>query len=386
MRCVVASIVLFLCACVAPTNAHDGGAEDAGVIVDSGVPFDAGVITSTLIVKYPAGAHTLSVRGNRAPFNWNSGVPMQQLDGDTWTLTVTTLEGDLEWKPLLDDATWSRGPNWNAHAGGTTEVAPRFFTAAGTWSRYWPSFSSTLLGNTRGVYVYLPPTYAENTAARFPVVYMHDGQNLFDPNAAFGGVTWGVAETMNAGADDGSIREAIVIGPENAGAARIDEYTPTADPTYGGGDGGLYLRFVVEELKPTVDATFRTRTGAADTVMVGSSLGGLITSYAGVTHADTFGAIGVMSPSTWWDGRVILSLVSGSGPVRPLRVYLDSGDSGPSSDDVDNTRDLAQVYVSLGYADAGVFRYTVQAGATHTEAAWASRLPGAMGFLLGRGR
>ena len=120
--------------------------------------------------------------------------------------------------------------------------------------------------------------------------------------------------------------------------------------------------------------------------MVGSSLGGLLTSYPGVTHAANFGAIGVMSPSTWWDGRVILSLVSGSGPVRPLRVYLDSGDSGPSSDDVDNTRDLAQVYTSLGYADAGVFRYTVQAGATHTEAAWASRLPGAMGFLLGRGR
>jgi predicted alpha/beta superfamily hydrolase len=378
----LASFVLFAC----PTpSAVDAGVQDSG-FVDSGVPFDAGVIISTLIVKYPAGTHTLSVRGSRPPFNWNSGIAMQRLDAETWSLTVTTLEGDLEWKPLLDDATWSLGPNWNAHAGVSTEIAPRFFTTTGTWTRYWPSFNSTLLGNTRGVYVYLPPSYAENTAAHFPVVYMHDGQNLFDPNAAFGGVTWRVADTMNAGANDGSIREAIVIGPENAGTARIGEYTPTADPTYGGGDGGMYLRFMVEELKPVIDSTFRTKTSRADTVMLGSSLGGLISSYAGVTHADTFGCIGAMSPSTWWDGRVILSLVSQTGSTRPLRVYVDSGDSGDSMDDVTNTAALAGVYRSLGYRDGETFLYDVQPGGTHTEAAWASRLPGALTFLLGPAR
>ena len=153
-----------------------------------------------------------------------------------------------------------------------------------------------------------------------------------------------------------------------------------------GGRGDLYLRMLVEELKPRVDAELRTKPGRADTVIIGSSLGGLISAWAGVHQAPTYGLVGVMSPSTWWDGSMIIPAVQGSGMPRPIRVYVDSGDSGPSNDDVTETASLAVAYRSLGYVDGVTLKYVVQAGATHTESAWASRLPGALEFLLGPGR
>src|SRR5205823_854699 len=150
-----------------------------------------------------------------------------------------------------------------------------FFMPAGRSARRWTSFHSSLLGNDRGIWVYLPPSYDENPLARYPVIYMHDGQNLFDPAYAFGGVTWRAGEAMDHGIEalDPAVGlpEAIIVGPENVGDNRIDEYTPVPDPDYGGGGGDLYLRFLVEELKPQVDSTFRTRPEAPATALVGSS-------------------------------------------------------------------------------------------------------------------
>jgi predicted alpha/beta superfamily hydrolase len=397
MRALTLFVVL-LVACDVPAPVADAGTSDAGAFdaglsdagaldagaVDAGA-VDAGIVT-VLRVKYPAGTRTIFARGSKAPLNWNTGLAMTKVDAETWTLTVSTLAEDLEWKPLLDDSTWSKGPNYNGRVGVENEVAPRFVRDNGEWTRRWPSFSSTLLGNSRGVYVYLPPTYLENSAARMPVVYMHDGQNLFDPAAAFGGVTWGVPQTMDSGAGTARFREAIIVGVENAGGARISEYTPSVDAQYGGGNGELYLRMLVEELKPRVDAELRTKPGRDDTVLIGSSLGGLISSHAGVRKASTFGFIGAMSPSVWWDNRVLLTTVAQTSATRPIRVYVDSGDSGNSNDGVSDTRDLAAAYRTLGYVDGTTLKHVVQPGATHTESAWASRLPGALEFLLGPGR
>jgi predicted alpha/beta superfamily hydrolase len=191
---------------------------------------------------------------------------------------------------------------------------------------------------------------------------------------------------MDSAAGDGRFREAIIVGPENAGGARIAEYTQTVDAMNGGGNGDAYLRMLVEELKPKVDSELRTKPGREDTVLIGSSLGGLISSYAGVHHSDTFGVIGAMSPSTWWDNRVLLRQVASTTTPRPIRVYVDSGDSGPSNDDVTDTADLAAAYRALGYQDGSTLLYVVQPGATHTESAWASRLPTAFEFLLGPAR
>src|SRR4029078_3964792 len=160
-------------------------------------------------------------------------------------------------------------------------------------------FHSNLLGNDRTVWAYLPPSYSENTRATYPVLYMHDGQNLFDSQPAFGTGGWRVDATLNGAAEDGSIREIIVIAPENAGTDREYEYTPTVDPAEGkSGGGDLCLRFLVEELKPKVDTMLRTQPGRATTGTLGSSLGGLISVHAGVKDAATFGIVGALSPST----------------------------------------------------------------------------------------
>jgi predicted alpha/beta superfamily hydrolase len=285
----------------------------------------------------------------------------------------------------VDDVTWSRGPNYKVQPGQTVDVYPHFYTVNGTWSRRWPSVASTHLGNTRGVWVYLPPTYAENTRARFPVIYMHDGQNLFDPAAAFGGNPWRVQDALDVGAEDGTIREAIVVGPESS-ADRIGEYTPSNDPTYpSSGKGDLYLRFLVEELKPKADAELRTLPGREETFVLGSSLGGLISSYAGVKKPQVFGHVGAMSPSTWWDNLMIVGQVgtTGAAPARPLKVYVDVV---TSSDGQTETAQLASAYRGVGYLDGSALLYVVQQGASHNETYWRHRLPGALRFLLGPGR
>ncbi|MBI5518062.1 MAG: alpha/beta hydrolase [Deltaproteobacteria bacterium] len=339
---------------------------------------------TVLRVHYPRQVNPVGLRGDAAGLSWERGQTMTFVGEDTYEYVTTALDRPLEWKPLLGDRTWARGPNYRARPGQTVDVYPHFERTAGSVSRRWTAFRSTILGNTRGVWVYLPPTHLENPTARFPVVYFHDGQNLFDPRTAFGGVTWRVAEALDTGAEDGSIREVIAVGVENT-PARINEYTPTRDAARdAGGDGERYLRMLVEELMPLVNRELPTLTGPERTALVGSSLGGLISAYGGVRRPETFGLIGALSPSTWWDNRMLLREVASvpSRPARALRVYVDSGDSGPSMDDVVNTRALALAYRAAGYTD-GDFRHVVQAGATHTEAAWASRLPGALAFLLG---
>lgn len=347
---------------------------------------DAGVRT-TIRVHYPTGARRMFLRGALVPLTWMAGVAMQQVDADTWEYQVPAHTQDLEFKPRLDEQEWSKGPNYVVKPGQTVDVYPRFFRDVGEVTRRWPDFRSNVLNNARGVWVYLPPTYLENTSFRAPVVYMHDGQNLFDPNTAFGGNEWQVDETMNRTANDGFIAEAIVVGPENT-AARMEEYTPTMTTMYGGGKGDLYLRFLVEELKPVIDREYRTVPGREATVVMGSSLGGLISVYAGVQRPEVFGNLGALSPSTWWDNRWILGSVAGlrAAPLRPLKVYVDSGNAGASMDDAANTAQLAQAWRDRGYADDVTLKYVLQPGATHSEVYWAQRLPVALRFLLGPGR
>jgi predicted alpha/beta superfamily hydrolase len=371
-------------------SSSGGGAGDSGApaLQDGGAPdAPSGLPVTTIRVHYPAGSHTLSLRGSAAPLSWSTGVPLTAGANGTFTLSTTAASGAFELKPLLDDTTWSLGPNYKATAGATVDVYPRFTQVDGSYVRAY-DFASTVLGNSRGIWIYQPPTYIENTLAPMPVVYMHDGQNLFDPSAAFGGNTWQADGAMNTGANDGSIAEALLVGIENT-ADRIPEYTPVPDPTNSppGGDGDAYLTMIVTELKPKIDHDMRTIPDAAHTFMIGSSLGGLITAYAGVTHADVFGGVGALSPSTWWDGTWVIGEV-GKTPAspRPLRVYVDSGDSGPSNDDVTNTANLAKAYQALGYAQGTTLDYRVQAGGQHSEIYWAQRLPGTLAFLLGPGR
>jgi predicted alpha/beta superfamily hydrolase len=329
---------------------------------------------TTVRVHAPQGA--VALRGDHAGLSWSRGVALAN-SGGVYTWSTRTLKARMEFKPLLHDATWSRGPNFAVSPGQTVEIWPRFRGDQGRVERvdgWW----SPSLRDSRPVWIYTPPSYGEQPDERFPVVYMHDGQNLFDAAYSFGGVTWQVQDAMDRGAADGSVREAIVVGIGNT-ADRIWEYTPS-DGGYGGGGAAAYLDFVTGELKPQLDKNLRTLPGRLDTAMVGSSLGGLVSACAGLWHADVFGLVGAMSPSTWWDDALILGMVRSGGGLKPARVYVDSGDAGDSADDWQNTAALAQAYRDAG---AGAVQHLIGHGDTHTESSWARRLPGALRFLLG---
>jgi predicted alpha/beta superfamily hydrolase len=364
-----------------------GSSSDLGG--SPGSPDLAGPTVTLIRIHYPAGGHSLTLRGDSAPLDWQKGVALTSSPDKTiWSYEVASPSGPVQFKPLLDDVTWAHGDNYTVQPGQTVEVYPHFVAQKGTVKQLFASFSSKIVTYNQIVWVYLPPSYDENTLARYPVLYMHDGQNLFDPTRAFGGNEWKVDETLDAAAEQQpaptSIREIIVIGPE-AGPDRMTLYTPTFDSTQGfGGDGDKYLRMLVEELKPQVDAMLRTQPEPEHTGILGSSLGGLISAYAGCTHAATFGLVGAMSPSTWWDNTVIIGDVKAMAQPRPLTVYVDSGDSGPSNDDVTDTANLASAYRGLGYSDGKTLDYLVQMGGQHNEVYWAQRFPGAAQFLFGK--
>ena len=410
-------LVLWLCSACSQTPAT----QDSAPIPDRWTPDVArppgearqpdrgvdrtGPSATVLRVHYPAGSGKLTVRGGGAPLSWSQGLALTSGTDDTWTLTTTELAGTIEWKPLLDDQTWSLGPNYHVTAGQTVDVYPHFSVAKGQVEILIASFSSTALANSRTIWAYLPPTYLENSRARMPVVYMHDGQNLFDPALAYGGNPWHADDAIDAAASSGTcssgssctkdgdcggkgscetFREAIIIGVANT-PDRVAEYTPVPDPVEGGGKGDLYLKMLTDELKPKVDALLRTRPEREHTALAGSSLGGLISAHAGVTRPDVFGLIGAMSPTTWWANTAIITEVQNSKGKTPraLKVYVDSGDSGPDQDDAADTKLLAAAYVAIGYVEGQDLHYLVGAGHQHNEIYWAKRLPAALAFLLG---
>lgn len=373
----------------APTlPARDASIDASHTPVDAAADarLDATPDTRTRIRVHYAGAPgTLSLRGSTAPLSWDANATLEPIGADVFEWSNADIDVPFELKPMLD-ATWSLGPNYTVTPHTTVDITPHFSRTTGLVARRWASFNSNILPSTRGIWVYLPPTYVENTVSRFDVLYMHDGQNLFSAETAGGSGEWQVDETLDQGAASGTIRETIVIGIENT-PNRIHELTPTPDPEHPeGGGADAYLAMLRSEIMPMVDAELRTNPGREHTALMGSSLGGLISVHAAVTQSDRFGLVGAMSPSTWWDRKMILAEVEAMPAQRPTRIYVDSGDSGDSNDDRTNTAELAQTLREIGYVEGQSLRYVVQAGAEHNETYWAQRLPGALAFLLGPGR
>jgi predicted alpha/beta superfamily hydrolase len=232
------------------------------------------------------------------------------------------------------------------------------------------------LHNYRDVLVALPPSYGEGTRD-YPVVYMHDGQNLFDPATSYAG-DWDLLATLRAMAAEG--HEAVVVGIANTGRFRRYEYSPFRDPRHGGGDGDRYLAFVAETVRPMVEAAVRVRRGAEHTAMAGSSLGGLISLYALYRYPGVFGSVAALSPSVWFADGAMLDLAEQSGPP-PGRLYLDAGtaESEVLLDGVRRLRDLLET----GGMPPGRLRYVEDEGAEHHESHWGRRFRGAWPFLLG---
>lgn len=252
---------------------------------------------------------------------------------------------------------------------------------------------SPQLENTRDLLVYLPPSYMHGLR-RYPVLYMHDGQNLFDEVTSFTG-EWRVDETLQELSREGL--EAIVVGVPNMGPERLNEYSPFVDTRHGGGQGDAYVQFLAETVKPLIDSLFRTQPDRETTGIMGSSMGGLISLYAFFRRPETFGFAGVMSPSFWFADRAIFPYIKKT-LFAAGRIYLDMGtDEYPfirpglrrrvkarfkSRRYLADTRHLYGTLLQKGYRPKEDVLYLEEKGARHEEAAWARRLPAALRFLL----
>src|SRR5438876_3806364 len=193
--------------------------------------------------------------------------------------------------------------------------------------RLHKSFHSKILNNDRDIIVYLPPGYDTNKAKRYSVFYIHDGQNLFDGATSFiPGQEWRVDEVAQSLIAAGKIDPLIIVGIYNTGAERVNEYIAAQDAKYkAGGKADLYGRFLVEELKPFIDKTYRTEKDARHTGLGGSSLGGLISLYLGLKYPTVFTRIAVVSPAVWWADNQIVRYTEEQSRRPPLRIWLDIG-------------------------------------------------------------
>ena len=262
-----------------------------------------------------------------------------------------------------------------APAGTTPEIH--------TDLRRHPGFESTFLAGPRDLVVYVPPGYDDDPGRRYPVLYLHDGQNLFEGATAFvPGQDWKVNDTAGACIARGLVEPLIIVGVYNTGKSRIDEYTPTRDRREGaGGEADRYGRMLIEDLKPFIDRTYRTLPDPASTGLGGSSLGGLVTLYLGLLHPDVFGKLAVLSPSVWWDNRVILRLVRMIDPKPRLSIWLDIG-TGEGGRHVHNARTLRDELLRAGWVIDADLVYAEIPDAGHSEAAWAARVGPFLQFLF----
>lgn len=241
-------------------------------------------------------------------------------------------------------------------------------------------FESKILGNSRDVTIYLPPDYSERAEGRYPVLYMQDGQNLFEPERSFiPGQHWRLREAADEAIHDRNAEPMIIVGVDHAGPARIDELTPTHDAKRnGGGKAADYARMLIEELKPIIDAAYRTQPDR--TALGGSSLGGLLTLSVGLANPNVFSRLAAMSPSVWWDNRKILGDVDAFDGPRP-RIWLDIG-GREGMDALRDVRLLRQHLLDRGWRTGVDLHYFEDRRADHSERSWAKRAKEMLEYLF----
>jgi predicted alpha/beta superfamily hydrolase len=251
-------------------------------------------------------------------------------------------------------------------------------------------FHSKILNNDRDVLVYLPPGY-EATKKRYSVLYLQDGQNLFDGATSFiPGKEWRVDETAQRLIAAGKIEPLIIVGINNAGKDRINEYTPAEDAKYKmGGKADLYGRMLVEELKPFIDAHYRTKKGAQYTGLGGSSLGGLISIYLALKYWAVFGRAAAVSPSVWFANKQIVHYVEALPKKPKVRIWMDigtkeGGTTEEAQQTVSDARVLKETLIKKGWELGKDLKYVEAEGAQHNEAAWAARVESILTFLFPR--
>ncbi|MCU0369899.1 MAG: alpha/beta hydrolase-fold protein [Bacteroidales bacterium] len=317
---------------------------------------------------------------------WNPGDPAYVLaknEEQKWTITSATAPEGTEIQFKFTRGSWEtveKGP-------GGEEIPNRLFTFGNGDTVHiiiynWASgggpgstaadnvilmdddFEMPQLGRTRKIWLYLPPDY-NTSGLEYPVLYMQDGQNLFDDSTSFAG-EWEVDETLNNLHGQG-LQVPIVVGVENGGEDRIAEYTPWPHQLYGGGDGDLYMEFITETLKPYIDQTYRTLPGRDFTGIMGSSLGGLISHYGALKYQETFSKAGVYSPSYWFSDSV-WAFTREAGHQDVMHIYLMCGGS-EGQGTINDMMDMQDSLLAIGFPEEEI-SLTVIPGGEHNEQLW----------------
>ena len=258
---------------------------------------------------------------------------------------------------------------------------PSEHTLTGDFARH-PRFRSRFLPSDHTLIVYRPPGYRDDAVRRYPVLYLQDGQNVFDRATSSTGAEWSVDETAQRLIESGAIEPLIIVGIYHAGHGRIDEYTPTRDPKKNmGGKGDGYARMLVQEIKPFIDRRYRTLRSASNTGLGGSSLGGLLTLHLGLRFPTVFNRLAVLSPSVWWNDREIVRTVEALTAKPPLRIWLDSG-TGEGDEVARDARMLRDALVRKGWVEGQDLTYLEAEGGGHNEQSWATRVEGVLRFLF----
>ena len=245
-------------------------------------------------------------------------------------------------------------------------------------------FTSHHLPDARDLIVYLPPGYDETSERTYPVLYMQDGQNLFDPQTSFiKGRTWEMREQADEVIESGEVELLVIVGIYNTGERRLAEYTHERDWQRGGGEADRYGRLLTEDLMPWIGSRYRVRTDRASTGLAGSSLGGLVTLYLGLRYAHLFGKLGILSPSVWWNHKSILGYVNERAPQiweRP-RLWLDVGDK-EGQRTLRDTEMLARRLTANGWIPGQTLQFERVPDGTHDEPSWARRVTPMLKFLF----
>ena len=251
-------------------------------------------------------------------------------------------------------------------------------------------FRSRIFRNKRFLRVWLPPGYddAENSERHYPVLYLNDGQNLFEASASFTGVEWRVDETADRLIREGIVPPTIVVGLDNAGKDRLREYMPhrSMHPVMLRVQGQRYPDFLMKEVMPFVEQSYRVATSPENTGLGGSSLGALIALYTAMVRPGVFGRLLLESPSLWASNRQAIKESRGAR-IWPERIYLAAGtaEAGSAERDqtvVDDVRELAAILRRAVLSEKRL-RLVIKDGAGHSEGAWAERFPEALQFLFG---
>ena len=276
----------------------------------------------------------------------------------------------------------------NLDSQGTTEVPEGWLAAQQATPhprlRLHRAFPSHYLPDCRDLIVYLPPGYDRHSERTYPVLYLHDGQNLFDGRTSFvPGRTWQVREHADAAIEAGEVEPLVIVGIYNTGDRRLAEYTHERDWQMGGGEADEYGLMVTRELMPWIAGQYRVRTEREQTGVGGSSLGGLVSLFLGLRHPEVFGKLAVLSPSVWWNHKSILGYLNERAPQiweRP-KVWLDVGD-GEGHRTLKDAEKLCSRLRANGWRAGETLHFEHVHGGTHDEASWAKRVRPMLRFLF----